>query len=106
MYTNDSFHKDDKKYARKASKMVTQSKKSRGYSRRNGMMVNMLFGVIVAGTSVLGTGDIRLGHNVFDGNTWVSRSARGKPMVSLRSRTDLCSYDDLGVRRPRVLGTR
>ena len=100
VYTNDSFHKDDKKYARKASK----PKKSRGYLTRNGMMVNMLFGVIVAGTSVLGTGDMKVGHNVFDGNNWVSRSARGKPMVSLRSRIDLCSYDDLGVRRPGVMG--
>ena len=115
VYTGDSFVKDAKEtsetvaqaresFVKDAKKSSKTARKSRGYSIESGMVVNTLFGAIVAGASVLGTGDMRLGHNVFNGNTWVSKSARGKPMITLRSRIDLSSYDDLGVRRPRVLG--
>ena len=71
-------------------------------------MVNVLFGAIVAGTSVLGSQeglkDTKLGHHIHNGGSWVHKKAKGKPMITLRSRVDLPSYDELGLKRPRVMG--
>ena len=66
-----------------------------------------LLGLIMVGTTLLGSqGRPMLKHHVFNGKTWEQRRARPKPTVSLVTSVSLESYDELGVRRPRVLGDK
>ena len=48
---------------------------------KTGLAVNLLFGAMVAGASVMGslegTKDTKLGHHIHSGGSWVHRKARG-----------------------------
>ena len=100
------YSKSFEKKRRRSQSSESEKKRrhtSQSISVRQRLAVDLLFGIMVAGAAVVGNA---IEHHVFTGQRWVKGKARGKPMLNLTTKVDLSSYDEIGIRRPRVIGDK